>query len=65
MPRITLVLILLISLFLCSSCSERDDKSAKERLSKWDSMLDTTPQRVSDSLEAMDRNGLSRSGKAY
>ena len=65
MFRIIKVVTLLISFILCSSCSERDDKSAKERLSKWDSMLDTTPQRVSDSLKAMDRNGLSRSGKAY
>ena len=65
MLRIFKVLTLLIALILCSSCSERGDKSAKERLSGWDAMLDTAPQRVSDSLEAMERERLSRSGKAY
>src|SRR5690606_15504775 len=65
MLRIIKVLTLLIALILCSSCSERGDNSAKARLSGWDAMLDTAPQRVSDSLEAMEREMLSRSDKAY
>ena len=65
MRRSTVVLILYVILIFCNSCSDRDDASVKERLSKWDTMLDTAPQRVSDSLKVIEREGLSRSNKAY
>lgn len=35
------------------------------RMNAWDLMLDQTPQKVSDSLRTIDREGLSRGGKAY
>ncbi|MCB5252171.1 MAG: hypothetical protein LHW51_04260 [Candidatus Cloacimonetes bacterium] len=35
------------------------------RLNGWDSMIDLYPQRVSDSLKSLDRDELSRGGKAY
>ncbi|MFA7140543.1 MAG: hypothetical protein WC126_06000, partial [Proteiniphilum sp.] len=35
------------------------------RLQQWDNMLDRHPKAVSDSLKTLDRNALSRSGKAY
>jgi len=34
-------------------------------MNRWDSMLDQDPQRVVDSLKTIDREDLSRSGKAY
>ena len=61
----SIIFILFISFFLCCSCSDRDDTSEKERLLHWDSMLDNDPQLVSDSLETMERAGLSRSNSAY
>jgi len=61
----TTIVIILITLFFCNSCSDKDDLSVKVRLTQWDSMLDTEPQRVSDSLKAMEREDLSRSNKAY
>ncbi|MCB5252332.1 MAG: hypothetical protein LHW51_05070, partial [Candidatus Cloacimonetes bacterium] len=35
------------------------------RMSHWDSMLDHDPQLVADSLRTIDREELSRAGKAY
>ncbi|HBH13367.1 MAG TPA: hypothetical protein DDX29_09680, partial [Clostridiales bacterium] len=35
------------------------------RMNTWDSMLDEFPQRVSDSLRSIDREELSRGGRAY
>lgn len=61
----TVVLLSFISFILCNSCSDRDDVSVKERLKQWDSMLDSDPQSVSDSLKAIEREALSRSNKAY
>ena len=63
--RQTTIVLLLITLLFCNSCSDNNDESVKVRLSQWDSMLDTEPQRVSDSLKAMEREHLSRSNKAY
>ena len=65
MPRITLVLLLIIPLILCYSCSDRDDASAKERLLQWDTMLDSVPRVVSDSLKKLEWEDLSRQNKAY
>ncbi|MBK5195443.1 MAG: hypothetical protein JJE08_05345 [Proteiniphilum sp.] len=61
----TFIFILFISFFLCNSCSDKDNESEKERLLQWDNMLDNDPQLVSDSLETMVRENLSRSNKAY
>lgn len=52
-------------LFLASSCNRSDDEMMIVRMSHWDSMLDHDPQRVADSLKCIDREELSRAGKAY
>jgi len=56
---------LLTILFLASSCNRSDDEIMVMRMNRWDSMLDQDPQRVVDSLKTIDREDLSRSGKAY
>ena len=47
------------------SCDKRSDEMALTRLKGLDSMLNEYPQRVVDSLKTIDRNELSRAGKAY
>ena len=65
MRWVSFVLVFLISFIVCSSCSDKDDAPVNARLAQWDSMLDSVPHRVADSLNAMDREGLSRPNRAY
>ena len=56
---------ILFFLLFFHSCDNRNDNGIVTRLSSWDSMLDEFPQRVSDSLRTIDREELSRGGRAY
>jgi tetratricopeptide (TPR) repeat protein len=56
---------ILFFLLVFHSCDNRNDNGIVTRLSSWDSMLDEFPQRVSDSLRTIDREELSRGGRAY
>jgi hypothetical protein len=56
---------ILFFLLLFLSCDNRKDNGIVTRLSSWDRMLDEFPQRVSDSLRTIDREELSRGGRAY
>jgi len=63
--RTLTALFLLTILFLTTSCKRSDDEIMVIRMSSWDTMLDNDPQRVVDSLKTIDRDELSRAGKAY
>jgi len=52
-------------LLFATSCNKGGDEEMLARLNGWDSMIDLYPQRVSDSLKSLDRDELSRGGKAY
>ena len=56
---------ILFFLLFFLSCDNRKDNGIVTRLSSWDRMLDEFPQRVSDSLRTIDREELSRGGRAY
>lgn len=56
---------ILLTLLLFLSCDNRKDNKIVTRLSAWDNMIDQYPQRVADSLKTIDREELSREGRAY
>ena len=62
----TLFIFFLVLLHLfATSCNKGGDEELLTRLNAWDDILDQYPQRVSDSLKSLDRDELSRCGKAY
>lgn len=63
--RILSTCILTILIIIAVSCNKMGDGEMLSRLEAWDEMIDQYPQRVSDSLKSLDRDELSRSGKAY
>ena len=63
--RIIQTFLFLLLLLFVTSCYKGGDEEMIARLDAWDNMLDQYPQRVSDSLKSLDREELSRSGKAY
>lgn len=65
MWRVSFVLVVLISFIVITACSNRDDAPVNARLALWDSMLDSVPDLVADSLQEMDREALSRGNRAY
>lgn len=65
MWRVSFSWVLLISFIVISACSDNDEAPGNARLAKWDSMLDSVPDRVADSLKVMDREALSRGNRAY
>lgn len=65
MWRVFLFLLFLVCLVVYSSCSSKPDEHVYQRLSQWDSMVDSLPQRVSDSLRLINPENLDRSSKAY
>ncbi len=65
MRWLSLVPVFLITLLICSACSDKDDTHVNNRLARWDSMLDSLPDRVADSLSRLDRESLSRGNRAY
>lgn len=65
MQRRFLLFVFLCVLVFIVSCDHGKDDDRVARLQQWDNMLDRHPKAVSDSLKTLDRNALSRSGKAY
>src|SRR5690554_1229693 len=63
--RIIQTFLFLLLLLFVTSCYKGGYEEMIARLDAWDNMLDQYPQRVSDSLKSLDREELSRSGKAY
>lgn len=57
--------ILLLLLFVVGACNNRQDKELVASLMQWDNFLDSFPHLVVDSLKTIDREKLSRGGKAY
>lgn len=52
-------------LIASSSCTERADEHVHQRLVQWDSMMDSVPQQVADSLPLLNNINMSRSNRAY
>lgn len=48
-----------------SSCKNADDKKLFDKLSSWDSLIDSIPYAISDSLRLVDYDNLDRSNRAY
>lgn len=65
MHRFLLFNIILATLIFISSCEKAEDRMLLDKLTSWDSMIDTIPYRISDSLALIDVNKLSRSNRAY
>lgn len=63
--QVRIFLFLLSFIAFGTSCNNGNDEDVLRRLSTWDAMIDTAPEKVSDSLKLIDYNSLSRSNKAY
>lgn len=63
--RILSTCILTILILIAVSCNKMGDGEMLARLNVWDAMLDHDAQRVADSLKTIDREELSRAGRAY
>lgn len=59
------IFFLVMLLLFATSCNKGGDEEMLTRLNVWDAMLDHDAQRVADSLKTIDRDELSRAGKAY
>ena len=59
------IFFLVMLLLFATSCNKGGDEEMLTRLNVWDAMLDHDAQRVADSLKTIDRDDLSRAGKAY
>lgn len=65
MWRVFVFLLSLVCLVICNSCRNRADERIYQRLSHWDTMVDSMPQLVSDSLQGVDPENMDRSNRAY
>lgn len=65
MRRVIVFLFLLQCLVICNSCKNKSDKQVFQRLSQWDNMVDSFPERISDSLKIINPDNLNRADKAY
>lgn len=63
--RVFFFLLLLVCLIVCNSCGNKSDERVYQQLSHWDSMVDSIPRLVSDSLRKIDPEDLDRSNRAY
>ena len=50
---------------MSSSCKNADEKILLEKFTTWDSLIDSIPYAISDSLSLIDYNDLSRTTRAY
>ena len=50
---------------MSSSCKRADDKILLETFNRWNSLIDSIPYKISDSLQLIDDDNLSRSNRAY
>lgn len=58
-------LLIALTLAILFSCHPGGDRALLTKLSAWDMILDKDPQAVSDSLQTIDSDKLSRSNRAY
>lgn len=58
-------LLIALTLAILFSCHPGGDRALLTKLSGWDMILDKDPQAVSDSLQTIDADKLSRSNRAY
>ena len=65
MWRLFFFLLPLGCLVVCYSCGNKANEHVYQQLSSWDSMIDSEPQRVSDSLQMINPEDLDRATKAY
>lgn len=65
MWRLFFFLLPLGCLVVCYSCGNKANEHVYQQLSSWDSMIDSEPQRVSDSLQMINSEDLDRATKAY
>ncbi|HBK31619.1 MAG TPA: hypothetical protein DEG28_12775 [Porphyromonadaceae bacterium] len=65
MRKIFNFVLFLLSMFLLISCNNRQDKEIYNRLSRWDKAVDSIPEQISDSLQTLDPQTLSRANRAY
>ena len=63
--RTSSIFFLVMLLLFATSCNKGGDEEMLTRLNLWDAMLDHDAQRVADSLKTIDREELSRAGRAY
>ncbi|MBF6597766.1 MAG: hypothetical protein ITF98_06020 [Fermentimonas sp.] len=65
MQRIYLFFIFIIILLINSSCKKADEKIWLDKFTTWDSLIDSIPYAISDSLSLVDYHSLSRTNGAY
>lgn len=66
MRLVRFIILSLLFLLLSQSCSKKaEDMQVLTILSSWDSMIDSMPQLISDSLEMIQQDKLNRSNRAY
>lgn len=64
--RFIISLLVFNLILICHSCSEKaEDIDINLTLSYWDTMIDSNPRLVSDSLKTLDVESLNRSNRAY
>lgn len=56
---------ILFCIVVCYSCGYRGNARVHQQLSDWDRMVDTVPQRVSDSLQLINPAHIDRPNRAY
>lgn len=56
---------ILFCIAVCYSCGYRGNARVHQQLSDWDRMVDTVPQRVSDSLQLINPAHIDRPNRAY
>lgn len=65
MWRLFFFLLSVVYLVICYSCGNKANEHVYRQLSSWDSMMDSVPQLVSDSLKMINPEDLDRPNRAY
>ena len=65
MWRLFFFLLSVVYLVICYSCGSKANEHVYRQLSSWDSMMDSVPQLVSDSLKMINPEDLDRPNRAY
>ncbi len=63
--RVNLSKVLCVIFIIAFSCTPKNDKIDTARLAHWDSLIDSRPANISDSLKTIDQKNLSRDNRAY
>lgn len=65
MWRIFIFLLSAVCLAICYSCGNKADERIYRQLFYWDSIIDSVPQTVSDSLQMIDPDEMNRPNRAF